>query len=131
MQESSTTGEEVCLTPNYKKKHGQLHFGGPLRHPALRCKSLNLRRECNTGMEHHPNFGWCRRRSLVRSSSLPQARILGEEGDVPHLVLPEVGRQALLPVLPDVDGAREEVLVDGYDGRGLVAAPLVAAPIGL
>ena len=59
-------------------------------------------------------------------SSLPQARILGEEGDVPNLVLPKVGRQALLPVLPDVDGAREEVLVDGYDGRGLVAPPLVA-----
>ena len=58
---------------------------------------------------------------------LPQARVLGEEGDVPHLVLPEVWRQALLPVLPDVDGAREEVLVDGYDGRGLVTAPLVAA----
>ena len=32
-----------------------------------------------------------------------------------------------MPVLPDVDGAREEVLVDGYDGRGLVTAPLVAA----
>ena len=61
------------------------------------------------------------------SPSLPQAGVLGEEGDVPHLVLTEVGRQAFLPVLPDVDGAREEVLVDGDDGRSLVATPLIAA----
>ena len=59
--------------------------------------------------------------------SLPQSGVLWEEGDVPHLVLPEVGRQALLPVLPDVDGAREQVLVDGNDRRRLIAAPLIAA----
>ena len=64
---------------------------------------------------------------MAASPSLPQAGVLGEEGDVPHLVLPEVGREALLPVLPDVDGAREEVLVDGDDRRRLVAAPLIAA----
>ena len=64
---------------------------------------------------------------MAAPPSLPQAGVLGEEGDIPHLVLPEVGREALLPVLPDVDGAREEVLVYGDDGRGLVAPPLVAA----
>ena len=63
----------------------------------------------------------------MASPSLPQAGVLGEEGDVPHLVLPEVGREALLPVLPDVDGAREQVLVDGDDRRRLVATPLIAA----
>ena len=86
---------------------------------------------CNTGIRirHHPNSGLCRggRRRVSCLPSLPQARVLGEERDVPHLVLAEVGRQALLPVLPDVDGAREEVLVHGDDGRGLVAPPLVAA----
>ena len=64
---------------------------------------------------------------MASTPSLPQAGVLGEEGDVPHLVLPEVGREALLPVLPDVDGAREEVLVYGDDGRRLVATPLIAA----